>query len=273
MTCSPGDTVVTESPIYAGALDLFHAFSARMHPVGSFDDPRVLETLERGPTPSLVYASSAYRNPAGTVLDARSAARLARWSARTETPVVDDRALAPCGFTPIQPRPLAAYAPDAPILTLGSFDKLTGAGTRIGWIRAPRSMVAKAVRLKALSDLASPPYLQRVAIHLCDDAEAFAQARRLELTRRYETMARHLRARFPHWRWETPQGGASIWIDLGSDADAFARAAGRAGVSVVPGAAFRPEGTSASYIRLAFARPEAQLVMAVERLASVRLTR
>lgn len=270
MTCSPGDAVLAESPLYPGALDLFRAYSARIRGLGSFDDPAALDALERGTVGNvaLVYACSAYRNPTGTPLAARAAARLARWSAKSDVPVIDDRALALCGFSGTVPRPLAAYAPGAPILTLGSLDKTTGAATRIGWIRAPRAHAAKLARLRALTDMTSPPFLQRVALRLVDRLDAFARERRTELASRAATLTGELRRRLPSWRWETPSGGASLWVDAGADAEALARAAARAGVGIIPGAAFRPEGTSGTWVRLAFALPEPLLVEAVRRLAS-----
>jgi DNA-binding transcriptional MocR family regulator len=270
LALSPGDAVAVESPLYPGAVDIFRAHAAAIVEVGSFDDPRALDRLESAAARvTLVYATSAYRNPIGSAIDPRAAARLARWSARTDVPLVDDRALARCRISGTLPRPLAAYAPDAPILTLGSLDKTAGAGTRIGWIRAPRRLAPTLTRLKALSDLASPSFLQRVAIRLFDDLDAIAEARRAELQRHYAALEASLRLRLPHWRWLAPSGGASIWVDTGADADALARAAARAGVAVIPGAAFLPAGESGTHLRIAFARSEPEIAAAIERLAAV----
>jgi DNA-binding transcriptional MocR family regulator len=268
LALSPGDTVVAETPMYPGALDIFRAHGAQIADLGAFDDPRTLDALEDGSSAfALVYATSAYRNPVGTTLEQRFAARLARWSARAETPVIDDRALGLCGFG-APPRPLASYAPDAPILTLGSLDKTTGAGTRIGWMRVPRATAPKLARLKAIADLTSPPLLQQVAAELHDDLAAIALLRSRELARRYERLAARLRARFPRWSWATPSGGASIWVDVGCDAETVIRAAAQAGVTIVGGAAFLPGGEHDRHVRIAYARPEAQLDAAVDRLAA-----
>jgi DNA-binding transcriptional MocR family regulator len=268
LALSPGDTVVAETPMYPGALDIFRAHGAVIRDVGPFDDADALTTLERDDSATaLVYATSAYRNPVGTTIDARAAARLARWSARADVTVIDDRALGMCGFGETT-RPLASYAPDAPILTLGSLDKTTGAGTRIGWMRVPRATAPKLARLKAIADLTSPPLMQQVAIELHDDLAAIARLRGAELKRRYERLAAQLRVRFPRWRWHAPSGGASIWVDVATDAEQLVRAAARAGVTLVPGSAFLPGGEHGRHLRFAYARPEALLDAAVERLAS-----
>jgi DNA-binding transcriptional MocR family regulator len=268
LALSPGDVVVAETPMYAGALDIFRAHGATIHDLGSFDDPRTFDALEAaGSRIALVYATSAYRNPVGTTIDPRAAARLARWSARADVTLIDDRALGMCGFAGTT-RPLASYAPDAPILTLGSIDKTTGAGTRIGWMRVPRATAPKLARLKAIADLTSPPLLQQVATELHDDLTAIAALRSAELARRYDRLATRVRARFPRWRWAAPAGGASIWVDVGTDADALVRTASRAGVTIVRGAVFLPSGERSRHVRLAYARSEALLDAALDRLAA-----
>ncbi|MGD0050344.1 MAG: PLP-dependent aminotransferase family protein [Vulcanimicrobiaceae bacterium] len=267
LALSPGDVVVAETPMYAGALDIFRAHGAAIRDLGSFDDPRTLDALEKaGSSVALVYATSSYRNPVGTTIDPRAAARLARWSARADVTLIDDRALAMCGFAGTT-RPLASYAPDAPILTLGSVDKTTGAGTRIGFMRVPRATAPKLARLKGIADLTSPPLMQQVAAELHDDLTAISALRSAELARRYDRLASRLRARFPRWRWTAPAGGASIWVDVAGDADALIRAASRAGVTIMRGAVFMPSGERTRYVRLAYARPEALLDAALDRLA------
>jgi DNA-binding transcriptional MocR family regulator len=270
LALQPGDRVACECPMYPGALDIFRAHAATVYQVDSYDRPGVLDTIERESGIDMIYASSVYRNPTGTLIDHATAARLAHIAERRETIVIDDRALEHCGFGPLALPPLAAYNPKAPILTLGSLDKTTGAGTRIGWIRAPRSLAGKVTRLKALSDLASPFFTQGVALRLFDHLAVIAAERQRELQLRYAAAAAALAAHLPAWRWQPPRGGSSIWVDTGADADALVEAAARAGITLVAGGAFFPAGRSASHVRIAIARPPALLETSIARLAHVR---
>lgn len=269
LALQPGDRVACECPLYPGALDIFRAHAASIYEVDSYDCPGVLDALERQPSISLIYASSVYRNPTGSVIDYSTAARLARLAEIGDVVLVDDRALEHCGFGTQTFPPLAAYNGKAPILTLGSLDKTTGAGTRVGWIRAPRSLAGKLARLKALSDLASPSFTQSVALQLFDHLPTIARARQIELDARYAAVDAALRRHFPSWRWNAPRGGASIWVDTGADADALVAAAACAGITLIGGSAFSPSGVSGSYARIALARPEQVLEIAVARLADV----
>jgi DNA-binding transcriptional MocR family regulator len=270
LALQPGDCVVAEVPLYPGALDTFRAHGAVIRAVDSFDDPDALAGIEHDAARiGMIYATTAWRNPTGALIESNIAARLARLSASHAIPVVDDRALEQCGFTPALSTPIACFAPEAPILTLGSLDKTTGAGTRIGWVRAPRSLASKVARLKAMSDLASPTFLQRVAMRLFDHLDTIAGARRVELRERYDHVAALLHRHFPGWTWKIPAGGASIWVDTHADADALVRAAAAVGVTLIAGAAFQPDGRSRGHLRISLAHPHTTVAEALQRLVRI----
>ncbi len=264
----PGDRVACECPIYPGALDIFRAHSAAIYGVTSFEDPDVLDALERSPNIAMIYASSVYRNPTGSVIEASTATRLVRHACARDILVIDDRALEYCGFDSEIIAPLAAYGVDAPILTLGSLDKTTGAGTRIGWIRAPRRLTGKIARLKALSDLASPSLTQALAIALFEHIEPIAAARRRELAERYATAAQAIAEVLPRWTHRPQRGGSSIWVDTHTDADAVVAAAARAGVTLMGGRAFDPTDAAGRHVRITLARSPEELAAGIHRIAA-----
>jgi DNA-binding transcriptional MocR family regulator len=268
LAVQPGDRVACECPIYPGALDIFRAHSAAIHGVPSFDDPDVLAALEHTPDIALIYASSVYRNPTGAIIDASTAARLVRLARAHDILMVDDRALEHCGFDAEIIAPLAAYDADAPIVTLGSLDKTTGAGSRIGWIRAPRRLVGKIARLKALQDLTSPSLTQGLAIALLEQLEPIAAARRRELADRYATVTRVMADVVPGWTHRVQRGGSSLWVDTHMDAGAVVAAAARSGVTLMDGRAFDPTGATGRHIRIALARSSAELSAGIQRVAA-----
>ena len=268
LAVQPGDRVACECPIYPGALDIFRAHSAALHSVTSFDDPVALDGLERKPNIAMIYASSVYRNPTGSLISLSTAARLVRLARAHEILTVDDRALEHCGFDNESIAPLAAYDAEAPILTLGSLDKTTGAGARIGWIRAPRRFVERLARLKALSDLTSPSLTQGLAIALLEDLEPIAAARRRELADRYAAVTRVITEAVPRWTYRAQRGGSSLWVDTHMDADAVVEAAARSGVTLMDGRAFDPTGAAGRHVRIALARSPGELIAGIRRVAA-----
>lgn len=75
----------------------------------------------------------------------------------------------------------------------------------------------------------------------------------------------------PRWRWTPPAGGVTIWSQLPDHADsaAFAQAALRRGVAVIPGRLLSVTEDCSGWVRLAFTRPPDQLTAAIAALAEV----
>jgi DNA-binding transcriptional MocR family regulator len=72
----------------------------------------------------------------------------------------------------------------------------------------------------------------------------------------------------PDWRFELPAGGASLWLRLpGPGATAFAQAADRAGVALLPGPTFSCVDGLDDHLRISFAPPLPDVLSGVNRLA------
>lgn len=268
LALQPGDRVACEYPTYPGALEIFNAHSANVAEVASYDLADSLKELEHGSAVDLVYASSTYQNPTGLTIKRSSAAHLARISDERGIVTIDDRALEHCGYSSDAPPPMAMYRPAAPILTLGSLDKTTGAGTRIGWIRAPLALVPKLTRLKALADFASPHVTQSIALHLLEHLALFSAERRRELLDRYNSCAAAFALHLPAWRWVAPSGGPSLWVDTGADADDIVGAAQRAGITLLAGRTFSSAEHHRKHVRIALAQPPDALAAIIKCLAA-----
>ena len=81
-------------------------------------------------------------------------------------------------------------------------------------------------------------------------------------------MGQLLTERLPEWRWEEPEGGSALWIQLpDTDARIFAQIALRHGVEVVAGRAMDPTGQHDDHLRLPFSYPAEVMADAVDRLA------
>ena len=89
---------------------------------------------------------------------------------------------------------------------------------------------------------------------------------------RYAVMASALTSLLPGWEWTPPEGGLTIWARLPGDADssAFAQAALRRGVAVVPGRLLSVSARRSPWLRMAFVRPPSELAAAVQTLAAVQ---
>ncbi|MFY9776484.1 MAG: aminotransferase class I/II-fold pyridoxal phosphate-dependent enzyme, partial [Trebonia sp.] len=165
--------------------------------------------------------------------------------------------------------------PDAPnIVTVGSLSKLYWGGLRVGWARAPAGVADRLAAAKAAADLGSTAYQQGlVAALVTGRHDEIVKWRADWLRPRYDAAAAALRAALPGWTWTPPSGGLTIWARLpgGLDSDAFAQAALRRGVALVPGRLLSAADGGRAHLRLAFTRPPEHLTAAIATLGEIRL--
>jgi DNA-binding transcriptional MocR family regulator len=110
---------------------------------------------------------------------------------------------------------------------------------------------------------------------LNDEHDDIVKWRREWLRARHDALAGALRCALPEWTWPEPDGGLTLWVRLPRPADsgAFAQAALRHGVAVVPGRLLSAHAGAASasqaseYLRLAFTQPPDVLARSAAALA------
>ena len=268
---SPGDAVVVENPTYLGAIDILSSRNARLLPVPVGRDGARVDALReavRRFTPRLLYLMPTFQNPTGVLMPEKERRAVARLSQESGIPVLEDNTLADLSLGVEPPPPLAAFAPEAPILTIGSLSKLFWGGLRIGWIRTAEDMLARIARLKIIADLGGSLLSQLAAIKLLARAERVKQIRRKQVRERFEKLTGLLARDLPGWTWVAPAGGLSLWVKLpNGDATEFSQVALRHGVSVVPGPLASPDGGFADHLRLPYVLGPREMEEGVRRLA------
>jgi DNA-binding transcriptional MocR family regulator len=273
---TPGQPVVTEDPTYPGFIDALHRAGARPVGVPPGDTGRLAEavTVHR---PALAYLIPTHQNPTGLVLPAAERHEIVTLAERNpDVTFIDDMTLAelPLTETGIMdgPPPLAALAPRlANVVTVGSLSKTYWGGLRTGYVRAPEGIIARLAAAKSAADLGTPAYQQGIVAALVRDQHEEIAAYRADWSRqRYAAISAALTQFLPGWSWAPPAGGLTIWARHGEDTDsgAFAQAALRRGVAVVPGRLLSVSAERSPWLRLAFTLPPDDLTVAVKALAS-----
>ena len=265
----PGDRVLIESPVYSNAIGALQHGGGRLVSAPLGDDGWDLEGIEatlQQTTPHLAYLIPDFQNPTGFLLDDDGRARYAAALAATRTvPIVDEALQATRLDDRPMPAPFVAHAANA--ISVGSVSKLFWGGLRVGWIRAPRDLVDRFIRTRVQFDLGSSLFDQLVVAELLD-VPAIADLRRAQLKSRRDALMAALQERLPSWRCRVPEGGLTLWLRLpyGSATQLAARVE-PAGVHLAPGPVFSVEGGADHWLRIPYAKPEAQLVQAVDRIA------
>lgn len=265
-----GGRVLVEDPTYPNALRAIEA-TARAVPVpmteSGWDIPSI-EAVVKQATPGLAYLVLDFQNPTGFRMEAEQREQLAAVLRRTRTLAVVDETLVEVDLSGrTAPPPMASFAPER-VITTGSASKSFWGGLRMGWIRAPEPVVDRLVRSQAAMDLGSPFLEQFVLVELLADPEPLLRRRRAEWIACRDALAAALREHLPSWEFQVPDGGLSLWCDLGEPiASRLAVAAEQHGVRVAPGGQFGVDSAVERHVRLPYTLPVEDLHDAVRRLA------
>lgn len=259
----PGDVVLTEEPSYLAALQVFASYEATVRPVatdGEGLDPDAAAAALRHPGVKLLYTMPTHQNPSGATMPPERRGPLLRAAAAAGVPVLADEAYLDLRYEPGEPAPLAAAAPEAPVLTAGTFSKVIAPGLRVAWVAGPAPVIARLGLLKQVTDLHAGSLTQRLVHRYLAAGHLPAQVRHLRALYRakrdafLEALERHLGGRAT---WSRPAGGMFLLLRLprGQSATTLLPKALEEGVAFVPGAPFFPAGGGEETMRLNFVSP------------------
>ncbi|PTA68700.1 aminotransferase-like domain-containing protein [Deinococcus arcticus] len=266
-----GDVALLETPTYFGAIDVMRAAGAQLVGVpveGSGLQPDTFMRLATAHAPRLAFLTPTFQNPTGTVLPARARERLAAFVQDRALPTLEDDTLLDLGFTDEPPPPrISVYAPQAPIINVGSLSKLYWAGLRVGWMRLPPALAAPLAQAKTLADFGGSLMAQHAALQLLADLPGLRRERRAAVTPARDLLAGLLHAELPEWHFEVPRGGQFLWVQLPTpDASRLTHHAAAHGLRLFPGASMGVSPLPDRYLRLPFTLDPARLPEAVTRL-------
>lgn len=268
---APQGRVCVEDPAYPGVLDAIRLTGATALPVPVDRHgvrPDALAAAVTRNKPHVAYVATSCQHPTGAVATPARRRRIADIAAERAMPIIDDTTLADLVIEGEQPPPLAAYRPEAPIITIGSLAKLYWGGLRVGWIRAPEHLVPRLGATRAALDIGTSPLLQILALRLLARMADVREYRHRQLHSARETAGQLLAEHLPQWTSARPAGGLVLWVRLpGGHAAAFAHVARAFGTPVAPGWLLSAGNGHADRLRLRYVQPPQALTLGIPRLA------
>jgi 2-aminoadipate transaminase len=268
----PGDVVIAEAPTYPGAVPTFCAYEADVIQIEMDDDGMRIDALEETLArldrerrrPKFIYTIPTFQNPAGVTMSLPRRRRLVEIACERELIVLEDN---PYGLLRYEGEPLPTLRSlEVPagstddndfVIYAGTMSKILSPGVRVGWLVAPRPLLAKLILGKQSADLCSSTLTQHfvAAYFATADWRAYIDELRDLYHRRrdviLDALAEHLPAAAS---WTRPQGGLFIWVTLPDyidTTDLLARALVE-NVAFVPGEAAFADGRGRHSMRLNF---------------------
>jgi DNA-binding transcriptional MocR family regulator len=277
----PADPILTEYPTFIGAAAAFQSYQANAVGVEMDADGVVPEKLERAyrdhPTAKFLYLMPYFHNPAGVLYSAERKAFVKEFVAKNDILLLEDD---PYGELYFHEEDLPLTVPlkcdpeiDGKIAYVGSFSKILGPGTRLGWALVPPDIYPKYELAKQSLDACSSTFTQVLASEFLRQGKLPGYLARLReiYHRRMRSMIDAMNETMPEEAsWVEPRGGFYVWIELPERVNALdvLETSIENGAVFVVGKAFDPKGERNNCLRLAYSHtPEDRLAAGVKIVA------
>lgn len=258
-----GDPVICEAPTFSGTLSTLRRHGPDLIGI-PLDDEGIrvdllaerLEGLRRaGRQAKVIYTIVNFQNPAGPTMSLARRERLLELAREYNVVVLEDDAYGELRFEGQALPSLYKLDRHGLVARCGTFSKILGAGTRIGYILSPTSMMPYFQGFKF--DGGTSPITSRLVAwymreHMDDHIQILIDVYRAKRDAMIDALDSALGGTGA--TWSRPEGGFFIWMKLpdGCDGHAVTARAAEEQVVVVPGTAFMPNGGAEDHIRLAF---------------------
>jgi 2-aminoadipate transaminase len=254
-----GSTAVVEAPTYLGALQSLSLSEPSYKTLPCDEDGPI---VERGMSAQLtaarlLYCIPNFQNPTGRRMTLARRQGLLELAQSAGFPIIEDDPYSALSYAGDEVPSLLSLDSDA-VVYLGSFSKVLAPGLRVGYLIAPEALYSKLVQAKQAADLHTPSFTQRVIYEAVKDGFLTQHIPRIRAlyAEQCRVMLDALQREMPQWvRWNRPQGGMFIWMQLpaGNDATSLLALALQDNVAFVPGATFFAERPEPQTLRLSFA--------------------
>jgi DNA-binding transcriptional MocR family regulator len=220
LLAEPGETVITESPTYFGALQIFRAHGLRVVGVpmdrNGMDVARAEFLLARY-RPRFIYAVPTFQNPTGTTMPPERRAQLLDLARRYQVPIIEDDPFGALYFDQPPPPPIKSLDESGHVIYVSTFSKCLAPGLRVGWIVAPQPVVEACISLRKVTDLAPNSVSQYALAEFAQRGwldEQIEHVRAVYAARCQAMDAALRRHARQNARWQKPAGGFFLWLEL-----------------------------------------------------------
>jgi 2-aminoadipate transaminase len=252
-----GTSVAIEDPVYHGQRNVFRRSDIRLAPVPVLEQGVDIEQLARvfaQDRPKLVLLTPNFQNPTGTTIPIASREAIARLTDEFQVTTIENDIYGGLRYIG---ESLPTLKQLGGTVLVRSFSKVAFPGLRVGWIIAPKPLIADLTEARQWCDLHTDQLSQAVLLRF---AESGRLAEHMDRTRksgreRLEAALSACEAHLPKGTALTrPEGGMSIWVRLPEPLDTveLLPRAQREGVTYVPGKHFAVGPHDARTLRLSF---------------------
>ena len=266
----PGDVVLVEEFVYLGTLNQMRRYGADVVGVKCDDDGIIPEALDsviteqtgKGKRVKYLYTIPQFQNPRGWPMSLERRKEVLDVTGKHGIPIFEDDCYADLRFEGEDVTSFHSLDDAGRVVYAGSFSKIIAPGMRMGYLVAPKPVIARAWSFKSGGAVSQFTALT-IAEFMKGGLNQHIEVQNRALAAKRDAMVAALGENFGgSVTWTVPQGGLYIWVKFpeGTDLAAVQEEIFHEGVSYYNGSQFSPTGEGSNYVRLCFGHPSIETI-------------
>ncbi|WP_163399082.1 PLP-dependent aminotransferase family protein [Flavobacterium fluviatile] len=259
----PGDTIVTESPVYFGVLQLAKSLGLHVMELPTNITTGIeLEALKKAISTKKIKACvlmSNFSNPSGSMMPNEHKEETVRLMELHNIPLIEDDIHGDLYFGSARPTNCKTYDKSGIVMCCSSVSKTLAPGYRVGWV-VPGKFKKEILRTKLYHTISSPTITHEVVGDFLKNGRYENHLRKIRqiLNHNCNNYINTILESFPKGtKVSKPQGGFFLWIELDKKIDTaeFYHLAMKHNISIAPGRIFSFQNQFSNCMRLSFGLP------------------
>lgn len=259
----PGDTIVTESPVYFGVLQLAKSLGLHVMELPTNITTGIeLEALKKAILTKKIKACvlmSNFSNPSGSMMPNEHKEETVRLMELHNIPLIEDDIHGDLYFGSARPTNCKTYDKSGIVMCCSSVSKTLAPGYRVGWV-IPGKFKKEILRTKLYHTISSPTITHEVVGDFLKNGRYENHLRKIRqiLNHNCNNYINTILESFPKGtKVSQPQGGFFLWIELDKKIDTakFYHLAMKHNISIAPGRIFSFQNQFSNCMRLSFGLP------------------
>jgi 2-aminoadipate transaminase len=252
--------VAMEDPVYHGQLRVFAR--AGVETVGVATDGAglnvdALEMVFRERKPGALILTPSFQNPTGATLSLERRKRVIEIAQRHGAALIENDIYSELRYGGEALPTLKQLDATGNTILLRSYSKVSFPGLRVGWVIAPRPVIARLAEWKQLSDLHSDRLSQAVLLRFAESGElqAHLERTRRDGAKRLQALLRACQKYLPaSAKFTRPDGGMNLWIEMPAPltSEQLLERVEERGVTFLPGSYFSAQHAHGRSLRISF---------------------